>query len=214
MVNAVLVTSLSSSMGASLAIILAKDWVSRYGDWMAKQNLVAHETAREHQRRHLGILKWRFSIIISVIPWLIHNALMLFAVAMVVLFWFDNKAVAVVNTLLFGVIFVAYWTISLLPLAYSDCPFRTPTSDLMTYEINLLKFLYHRFRIPPRMRNFISKGWRRWASLKILSWRQWNGIYTDDHPAAKLLSRMEWGELLNFCEQHDDRTSALDVAPR
>jgi hypothetical protein len=66
-------------------------------------------------------------------PTLLHFAVFLFFAGLVILFFSINKAVAIIVSISVGIFAVAYFTLTILPCIFHNCPYRTPMSNVWWY---------------------------------------------------------------------------------
>ncbi len=101
------------------------------------------------QYRYLGFQKWRVEVIVGVLPVLMHLALALFFIGLS-LFLHPLRAalswVVCTGTIL---LIVAYVIVTILPMCFPQCPYRTPLCDLAyppyIYVTSLVQKHYHQF---------------------------------------------------------------------
>ncbi|PVF91642.1 hypothetical protein CPB86DRAFT_297996 [Serendipita vermifera] len=138
-----LILSLLSALGASLA----KGWVMQYA---SRAPGVSASDACSRHRRFIGITRWHLQMIVQSLPILVHVAFFLFSAGLIILLQDDNAGIA--NLILSLVVMMAaiYIGSSLLPLIWSDCPFRTPyriryrqVSSAIMDDAELCGRLYH-----------------------------------------------------------------------
>jgi hypothetical protein len=126
-----LILSLLSALGASLA----KGWVMQYAS--VTPGVSASDACSRHLR-FLGIKKWHLQMIVQSLPILLHVAFFLFSAGLVILLRDDDVGIANLILSLVAIMAAIYLGSSLLPLIWSDCPFRTPVSILIHRLIRTL----------------------------------------------------------------------------
>ncbi|KAF8918205.1 hypothetical protein CPB85DRAFT_1157334, partial [Mucidula mucida] len=82
-VNGLWFTSLTVSLIAALMAVLAKQWVSYYVSKPSGSGTALHNV-RIRQFRYTNFQKWSIPVIIGVLPFLLHIALVMFLVGLVV----------------------------------------------------------------------------------------------------------------------------------
>ncbi|KAA1466027.1 hypothetical protein DENSPDRAFT_7912 [Dentipellis sp. KUC8613] len=125
-VNGLWFTSLAFSLGTALVSVLVKQWLQNY-----VAAVLGSASTRVHIRqfRFYGLEKWHFRDIVGMLPVFMHIALLLFFVGLVVFLHNLDLVVSWVVTCIAMIAYTAYFISNLLPLAYLDCPYRTPLSD-------------------------------------------------------------------------------------
>ncbi|PVF94129.1 hypothetical protein CPB86DRAFT_64917 [Serendipita vermifera] len=130
-----LILSLMSALGASLA----KGWVMQYAS--TTPGVSARDACSRH-RRFIGITRWHLQMIVQSLPILLHIAFFLFSVGLIVLLRDDDMEISHLVLVLVSITAFIYIGSTLLPLFWSDCPFRTPVSILLGRLLSKL--------LPPR----------------------------------------------------------------
>ncbi|KAI0920562.1 hypothetical protein AcV5_010266 [Taiwanofungus camphoratus] len=123
-INSLLYASLVFSLSAAFIAILVKQWLNNYTDVTDQHCDLSRDAARLREFRHSGLLKWRVPMIISLVPVILQIALVLFFAALVNLFWWLQSTVALVATVLVAIILIFCAITLVLPLIYTDCPYR------------------------------------------------------------------------------------------
>ena len=114
-----LVLSLTSAL---LAIfILIRQWVRRYVE-LPLFPRVSSERARV--RMHHAV---------EAAPMLLHLSVFVFFFGLVMFFFIVHKTVAIILSIFVGLNRMAYYTLSILPCLYRDCPYGTPISPVLWY---------------------------------------------------------------------------------
>jgi hypothetical protein len=113
-----------SALGASLA----KGWVMQYASTTPGVN--ASDACSRHLR-FLGIKRWHLQMIVQSLPILLHVAFFLFSAGLVILLRDDDIGIANIILSLVVIMAAIYIGSTILPIIWSDCPFRTPVSILI-----------------------------------------------------------------------------------
>ena len=122
--NALWFSSLVFSLGSALLALFVKQWI-----YEAIVGGNSRESARLRQYRLNGLLRWRVGTIILILPIMLQLASVLFLVGLVVLLWTLHTAVAAIVSLLVGLLFTFFLTVTVLPVFRSDCSYRSPASS-------------------------------------------------------------------------------------
>jgi hypothetical protein len=80
--------------------------------------------------RFLGIKRWHLPMIVQGLPMLLHVAFFLFSAGLIILLRDDDVGISNLILSLVVIMAIIYIGSSLLPIIWSDCPFRTPVSML------------------------------------------------------------------------------------
>ncbi|KAJ1304992.1 hypothetical protein OPQ81_000035 [Rhizoctonia solani] len=127
-VNTLWYLSLSLSVAVALLAMLAKEWCHLF---MSNRTGQMYEQGRRRQQRWDEIERWKMIDVITLLPILMHIALLLFAVGLSIRLWNLNILVAipvVLTTVIATILYTAtYW----LPLIFEFCPYATASSKLL-----------------------------------------------------------------------------------
>ena len=88
--------------------------------------------ARARQLRYNNMILWRLPVVIASIPIFLHIAFFLFFAGLVVLLLFDNAEIAYSVLTLVLIVAILYLLITLVPIVFPHCPFKTPISDFIS----------------------------------------------------------------------------------
>ncbi|KAK0439218.1 hypothetical protein EV421DRAFT_876136 [Armillaria borealis] len=128
-VNGLWFISLSLSLVTALIAVLVKQWLHQYMS-------IPPGTPRDHSLlrhyRFMGLEAWHVPIIIGLLPVLMYIALAFFFLGLVVFLVPLNIAIALVVAVIGVVSYTAYVASNILPLCYSQCPYKTPLSNILT----------------------------------------------------------------------------------
>ncbi len=67
-------------------------------------------------------------------PMFLHLSVFLFLIGLVIFFFIVHKTVAIVLSVFMGLIGMAYFTLSILPCLYRNCPYGTPVSSILWWS--------------------------------------------------------------------------------
>ncbi|KAF8493469.1 hypothetical protein F5888DRAFT_828214 [Russula emetica] len=129
-VNTVWALSLVFSLTSALLAILIQQWVRRYIELPLLPRL-SSERARVRSYLFLGTLDFGMHHAVEVAPMLLHLSVFLFLIGLAMFFIIINKTVAIVLSIFVGIIGMAYFTLSILPCLYRNCPYGTPVSSIL-----------------------------------------------------------------------------------
>ncbi len=144
-VNGLWFTSLFISLTTALVAVLVKQWLHHY---VVLPSGTPRERCFIRQYRYLGFQKWRVEVIIGVLPVLMHLALVLFFIGLSL---FLHPLQAALSWIIWTgtvLLIVAYVIVTILPMCFPQCPYRTPLCDLAYppyfYVTSLVQSHYHR----------------------------------------------------------------------
>lgn len=136
-------SSLIFSLSAALIAILVKQWLSEYNTGLSG---TSRQTARLHQYRLDGLIKWRVETIIAILPVLLQIALALFLAGLILLLWNLHHAVAQAAVVLVGLLFLFTSITTILPSFVEGCSYLSPPSIWLFNPIHFLRdMLYQLF---------------------------------------------------------------------
>ncbi|KAK0239611.1 hypothetical protein EDD85DRAFT_456394 [Armillaria nabsnona] len=150
-VNGLWFTSLFLSLTTALVAVLVKQWLHHY---VVLPSGTPRERCCVRQYRYLGFQKWRVEVIVGVLPVLMHLALALFFIGLSLFLHPLRAALSWVVWTGTVLLIVAYVTVTILPMCFPQCPYRTPLCDLTyppyIYVTSLIQKLYHRLQLLQR----------------------------------------------------------------
>ncbi len=137
-------SSLISSLAAASIGIMVKQWLTEYKSGVSG---TSRQTARLRQLRFNSLQRWRVREIVSILPVLLQIASGLFFSGLLVLLWNLNRAVAIVGTILVGILAIFSLSTIVLPSVATHCSYLSPPSRALFELVRLsCKGLYH-FRL-------------------------------------------------------------------
>jgi hypothetical protein len=138
--NAFWFLSLAFSLACALSATLVQQW-SRYYLQAIDRRAAPHHRARIRSYLHEGITTFKMTAVVEAIPMLLHISLFLFFAGLVEFLMPINDLIANI-TLAAGVVCgTMYAIITILPLPFRQCPYRTPLSGLLWRLLQLLRIL-------------------------------------------------------------------------
>ena len=129
-VNTVWALSLVFSLTSAMLAILIQQWVRRYME-LPLFPRVSSERARVRSYLFLGTLNFGMHHAVEAAPMLLHLSVFLFLTGLVMFFFVVHKTVAIVLSIFVGINGMAYFTLSILPCIYRNCPYGTPVSSIL-----------------------------------------------------------------------------------
>jgi len=124
-VQAILYSSLSTSLLAAFVAMLGKQWLNRYAS-VERGSVIDRGRQRKHKMD--GMMTWRFNLVMECLPFMLQIALVLLGYALSNYLFFIDKTVAsvLIGFTTFGLLFYCL-IVSAATLSY-NCPFQTPLS--------------------------------------------------------------------------------------
>ncbi|SJL18070.1 uncharacterized protein ARMOST_21642 [Armillaria ostoyae] len=126
-VNGLWFTSLAFSLATALFAILADKWYCHYLSPIAGDPQVRSRTQHLHYK---GLLDWRVSTLIGLLPLMLYLSLGLFAIGLVLYLLPQQEKIALVIGIISFATFIVYAVTNILPLIYPDCLYKTPVSSV------------------------------------------------------------------------------------
>lgn len=129
-VNGLWVVSLTLSLVVALFAVLVKQWLHHY---MTLPSGTPGINSHTRQYRFMGLERWRVSVIIGLLPIIMHVSLGLFLSGLVLFYVPLRTSIAWTVGTITGVVCVLYLTSNIIPLFVIQCPYKTPLSDFINY---------------------------------------------------------------------------------
>jgi hypothetical protein len=125
-VNCLFFASLSASIVAALASVVALQWVAEYDAAVSRSGSSPEDRVKRRQFRYGGMESWKMREIIAALPIFLYFSLVLFFVGLAQWMWNGHTTVGVVvlGGLLLGTVF--YLVTTLLGVVFPSSPFRAP----------------------------------------------------------------------------------------
>lgn len=126
-INSLFFLSLVVSLAAALFGILSKQWLREYMEWNAplaspRENVLVRQLRAESWDR------WNVEATISAIPALLEIAMIFFLGGLTTLLWVLDSVVAIVVTVAVAIFLGAVAAFTVLPIALTRCPYKSPTA--------------------------------------------------------------------------------------
>ena len=130
-VQAILFTSLATSLFSAFLAMLGKQWLSRYASTDMRGTAI--ERSQNRQRKLDGIVAWYFDHVMELLPLMLQAALLLLGCALSRYLWEVDTTVGsvIVGATTSGVVF--YLFIVTAGAASESCPYQTPGSHALRY---------------------------------------------------------------------------------
>ncbi|QRV94374.1 transmembrane protein [Ceratobasidium sp. AG-Ba] len=169
-VNILWLLSLSLSVAVSLIAMLAKDWCYKF---MSNRVGPMYAQARKRHQKWNGMVAWHMEEVLAFLPWMLHMALLLFAIGLCIYLLDINTSVGLPVTVVTGLVTCLYGCTTVLPMIDGSCPYGTPITAPMT---KAFKPLATKTRFVGRSLNFCMKAVHR------ISQPKWWRSHPESHP--------------------------------
>ncbi|TFK87246.1 hypothetical protein K466DRAFT_599650 [Polyporus arcularius HHB13444] len=138
--NVLWFSSLIFSLSAASVGIMVKQWLHEYNSGLSG---TSRQVARLRQLRLKSLERWHVKEIVSILPVLLQIASALFFGGLLVLLWHLNRTVAIVGSVLVGLLAIFSLCTIILPSVTTHCAYVSPPSRaLFEHTQPLRKILY------------------------------------------------------------------------
>lgn len=144
LINCVFFSSLSLSLVAALASVVALQWVAEYDAAITRGGSSPLDRVKRRQLRFGGVRTWKMGEIIAAIPLLLYFSVLLFFIGLIQWMWVVHRVVGYI-ILIGGVsAFIVYFASTMMAVIFPAAPFRTPLSKWIYSFIHLpISLVYH-----------------------------------------------------------------------
>ncbi|KAI0295596.1 hypothetical protein B0F90DRAFT_1144206 [Multifurca ochricompacta] len=155
-VNILWFLSLGLSVSCALAATLIQQWARNY---LLTTRLPSSPQRRARVRTYLfqGLHKFRLDSIVNTVPILLHASVFLFFTGLVEFLFQITNTVAYIFLSFVIVCAIVYIGLTLLPLFYRDCPYRTPMSGPLWRFLQAIQVAF--FALCRRVYKVIVPNW-------------------------------------------------------
>ncbi|KZV76647.1 hypothetical protein PENSPDRAFT_747526 [Peniophora sp. CONT] len=158
--------SLLLSLMSALASTLMQQWTRRY--LRATQHRgPARKRGPVHVFLHRGTRRFKLTLVVDCIVWLLHASVFLFIAGLLVFLFMLDETIAFAALAIIAAGSGVYIFFTVLPLAFHDCPYNTPlTPSLRAVVATIYAMLYVGAVAASRVVTFVSPGSRMHHALK------------------------------------------------
>lgn len=142
--NALWFLSLAFSLACALSATLVQQWTRQYVQAVERHSAPRHR-ARIRSYLYEGIITFKMTAVVEAIPILLHISVFLFFAGLVEFLMTINQTIANITLVAVAVCGAVYILLTILPLMYRQCPYRTPLSGILWRMFQLYHLL--RFRV-------------------------------------------------------------------
>ncbi|PVF96674.1 hypothetical protein CPB86DRAFT_497515 [Serendipita vermifera] len=137
-VNCLFFASLSASIVAALASVVALQWVAEYDAAASRSGSTPEDRVKRRQFRYGGMKKWKMGEIIASLPILLYFSLVLFFMGLALWMWNIHSTVGgvILGGMLLGGTF--YMVTTLMAIVFPSSPFRAPIVRCLYILLHLL----------------------------------------------------------------------------
>ena len=135
--NVLWFSALISSLASAYLGIMVKQWLQEYRSGCSG---AAQESARLRQYRLDNLVKWRVAGIVAILPLLLQLSLALFFGGLLILLWHLHSTVAIVASVLVGVMMSLVVGMTVLPTIWSGCSYLSPPTHFHLYAAQRIVF--------------------------------------------------------------------------
>lgn len=136
-VNCLFFASLSVSLVAALASVIALQWVADYDAAITRGGSSPEDRAKRRQFRYAGVISWKMGEVIAALPLLLYCSVILFFIGLVQWMWNVHPFVGAIVSVGAGIAALFYGSSTMLSVMFVSAPFRTPLSRWI-YKLSLL----------------------------------------------------------------------------
>jgi hypothetical protein len=138
--NALWFISLGFSLACALIATLVQQWAREFLH-KADMRSAPLIRARIFSYLYYGLKRFKMHTVVGIIPFLLHASLLLFFGGLVAFLIPVNIVMMAISAVVLSIVTVIYLVLTLLPLRYLDCPYRTPVSGVFWSILQLLKWV-------------------------------------------------------------------------
>ncbi|KAJ7610028.1 hypothetical protein DFH06DRAFT_1065367 [Mycena polygramma] len=145
--NALWFISLGLSLACALIATLLEQWAR---DFIHRADMRSAPLirARVYSYLYYGAKRFNMHVVVDIIPLLLHASLLFFFAGLVAFLMPVNILIAAICAALLLLVTTAYSVLTLLPLRYLDCPYRTPLSGAFWWLLQYSKIIWTHWRAP------------------------------------------------------------------
>ncbi|KAJ7197416.1 hypothetical protein GGX14DRAFT_186736 [Mycena pura] len=145
--NALWFISLGLSLTCALVATLLEQWAR---DFLHRTDMRSSPVirARMFSLLYYGLKRFGMHTVVDIIPLLLHSSLVLFFAGLVAFLIPINVAIAVIAATILVIVVGVYSLLTVLPIWYMDCPYRTPLSNTCWFASQRILNVWRRWQKP------------------------------------------------------------------
>ncbi|TDL19759.1 hypothetical protein BD410DRAFT_404606 [Rickenella mellea] len=140
-VNVFWFLSLAFSLACALAAVLVRQWARQYLRFPRSFSSTT-EQARARQYVYENVQWWKMELIVEMIPALLRISLILFFIGLLLFTRYINFTLAVYLLCFSSIGGAAYATLTIAPLIFPACPYKTPFSAIVSLCTRLSAYFF------------------------------------------------------------------------
>ncbi|KAF7350482.1 hypothetical protein MVEN_01353800 [Mycena venus] len=162
--NALWFMSLGLSLTCALIATLLEQWAR---DFLHRADIHSSPVIRARIFSYLyyGLKRFNMHVVVDIIPLLLHASLVFFFAGLVAFLFPVNSAIAAVAAAPLVIVVVVYSALTLLPLWFLDCPYRTPLSTAVWRVLGIIATIWCR---RPKSPSVASTSYGSWSSATMV----------------------------------------------
>ena len=189
-INSVWFLSLVLSLTCALLATLLQQWARRYLQIVQRKYAPLHH-ARIHEYFSMGARKFGIFGFVEVLPLLLHVSVFLFFAGLVVFAFRGNHVIAYFTLGIVGFCTLSYFSLTLLPFFFHDCPYQTALTSILWFCAHLV--------IPPFFSALCHCAKQLHERLDVVSESSIRSLYkrrrrlykTKKNPSENIVSKLE-----------------------
>ncbi|KAJ3884551.1 hypothetical protein GG344DRAFT_22023, partial [Lentinula edodes] len=122
-INGLFLASLSLALATALLSVLVKQWLQAYSSMSAGS---AKHKALVRQFRYAGLVKWKVTEIVGILPLILHTSLALFLIGLSLYISELHNSLSWIVVTVTSLAFAFYLGTLLIPQVWLECPYRIP----------------------------------------------------------------------------------------
>ncbi|KAJ7167004.1 hypothetical protein C8R46DRAFT_951640 [Mycena filopes] len=136
--NALWFVSLGLSLSCALIATLVEQWAREF-QHKSELRPAPIIRARIFSYLYYGLKRFHMHIVVDVIPLLLHASLIIFFAGLVAFLAPVNYGMMILSAAMLALVLLVYAVLTVLPLVFFDCPYRTPLSGGLWRGIQTIK---------------------------------------------------------------------------
>ncbi|RPD63451.1 hypothetical protein L227DRAFT_390204 [Lentinus tigrinus ALCF2SS1-6] len=196
--NALWFSSLIYSLSAASIGIMVKQWLNEYNAGLTG---TPREIARLRQLRMDSLKRWRVKEIVAMLPVLLQIASAHFFAGLLVLLWQLDRTVAIIGSVLVGVLVIFSLTTIILPSVTTHCSYISPSSRALfvltrslpifviklRYQLSSWIVRHYIYSLPLR-----SSQQEEFRQVHSLTYRVWKLLHPEDSSTGDNRTAVRW----------------------
>ena len=206
-VNCLFFASLSTSLVAALASVVALQWVADYDAAITRGGSSPEDRAKRRQFRYAGVIWWKMGEVIAALPLLIYSSVALFFLGLIEWMLAIQQIVGLIIVGGAGLAVLFYGISTVLTVAFVSAPFRTPLGRWIYSSILLFSSMgYHIVRF---LKISFIPAWLKETHLTHALSRRREDLEVDKRPGLGMEALVWLASQLSISQDSYDRLLLL-----